>query len=179
MKKSILSLHPFLMVILVVFAFACGDDDDSNGNNPPTTEEMLVGTWTTSASEITTSVGGQLLTDYLVNDLGWTQEDAELYSAAYDAQLEAAVDGTLTFNADNTYNLVFDQVPENGTWSLSADETTLTLNDGTEEIDVTLNSVTSNTLDVTIEDTLTDDLDDNPETPDEEIEASVDITLTK
>ena len=167
------------MVILVVFAFACGDDDDSNGNNPPTTEEMLVGTWTTSTSTITTMVGDKSLTDYLIEDLGQSETDAANVVAVIEGELADAVDGSLTLNADNTYSSQFAGDPDSGTWSLSTDETTLTLNDGIESANLTVNLVTETVLDVTIEDTISQDLDDDELTPEEEIEVAADVTLTK
>ena len=179
MKNSILNLFQFLMMMLVVFAVACGDDDEGNGNTPPTTEEMLVGTWTTSTTDISLTVGDKSLGDYLVEDLGWSQEDADFYTAFYEAELESAVDGTLTLNADNTYTSNFDDSPDSGTWNLSADESTITLDEGADEVQITLNSVTATTLDVTLEDSELDDLDDDPETPDDEIKIVAHITLSK
>lgn len=178
MKDSRISLIQFLMGILVIFAAACGDDDDGNGNNPPTTEERLAGTWTTSTSEITIMVGDKSLTDYLVEDLGWDETDAATYVAIFEGELEAGVDGSITLNSDNTYSSEFDGDPDSGTWSLSADETMLTLDDGTEAVVITVNSVTDTTLDVTIEDTLSEDLDNDPDTPDEEVEVVGEVTFT-
>lgn len=167
------------MLALVVFAFACGNDDEGNGNNPPTAEEMLVGTWTTSTIDITLTVDDKSLTDYLVEDLGWSESDADFYTQLFEAELESSVDGTLTLNADNTYDSDFDDSPDDGTWSLSADETTLTLDAGTiDEVDITIISITGTSLVVSIEDTQEEDLDDDAGTPDEEIMIVADITLT-
>ena len=179
MKNSILSLQQLLMIVLVVFAFACGDDDEGSDPPPPTTEDMLVGTWTTSSINIELTVGEKSLADYLVEDLGWSEADANFYSQLFEAELESAVDGTLTFNDDGTYDSNFDDSPDEGTWSLSADDTTITLDAGTsDEVDITIVSITDTTLVVTLGDSEFDDLDDDPETPDEEITIVAEITLT-
>ncbi len=169
----------FLIIILVVFAIACGDDDEAVDNDP-TTEEMLVGTWTTSSVEVTAEVDGQSLIDYLVNDLGYSEGDAALFNALFEAGLEESVTGSITLNSDNTYDSNFDGDTDDGTWSLSADESMITLDAGTaDEATLNINSLTSTTLIVSLEDVISEDLDDDPETDDEEIMVEAVVTLSK
>jgi len=178
MKEFRIDSLNFLLVILLVFAVACGDDDEPIDNNP-TTEEMLVGTWTTSATEVTAEVDGQPLVDYLVDVLGYSEGDAALFNAFFEAGLEDSVTGSITLNANNTYESNFDGDIDNGTWSLSADESTITLDEGTaDEVELDISSLTSTTLTVSLNDVILEDLDDDPATDDEEIMVEAAVTLT-
>ncbi len=177
MKKLAVHLLQFLIVIFVFGLASC--DDDGDGDNESGTADLLVGTWNTSDVDIDATVDNQSFIDYLVDEFDFTQEQAEFYYDLFISELESEITGTLKFNSDNTYESNFDDEIDNGTWSLSSDEKTLTLNDGSENIVLTINSISSNTLNVTITDDFTEDLDDDPGTPDEIIEIEADITLTK
>ena len=179
MKEFKIDPLNFLIIILMVFAVACGDDDEAVDNGE-TTEEMLVGTWTTSSVEVTAEVDGESLIDYLVDVLGYSEGDAALFNAFFEAGLEDSVTGSITLNSDNTYDSNFDGDSDDGTWSLSADESTIILDGGTtDEVNLTISSLTSTTLIVSLEDAISEDLDDDPGTDDEEIMVEATVTLSK
>lgn len=176
--KKILD-YPFriMIVLLVLFVAACGSDDDDNDNL--STADKLVGTWTTSSINIDASVGDQSLTDYLVDEVGLSAEDAAAQYGLFVAALQSEVTGSITLNADNTYETDFGNGTDSGTWSLSTDEETLTLTDGSDATEVTVNSVSGSTWNASIGDVITMDLDDDPGTPDEEVTVVANLTLTK
>ncbi|HMB63694.1 MAG TPA: lipocalin family protein [Eudoraea sp.] len=176
MKNSILKLSQCLIAILVIGVTSCSDDDTTAEKS---TMDLLVGTWTTSSVDIDATVEGQSLTDYLVNEVGLSENEAADQYALFEAALVSEVTGSLTLNADNTYESSFAGNSDSGTWSLSSDENTLTLLEGTDAIVVTINSLTANTLSGSLGDDIMQDLDDDPGTPDETITVVATIILTK
>lgn len=162
------------MMILVIFASSC-----DNGDDQPTTAELLIGTWTTSTIVIDATVGTQSVTDYLINEVGLSPADAAAQYALFEAALQSEVTGSLTLNTDNTYASSFGGGSDSGTWSLSSDEKPLTLYEGADVIVITINSVSSSTLNATLGDDIAQDLDADTGTPDEIVTVEATITLTK
>ena len=121
MKNSRIFIISSLLCCFILFGFnSCNEDDDSSGEL--STEELLVGTWTSTDIEISAFVGEQTLVDYLVDVEGLSQEEAENQFDLLVSSLEPEVTGSLTLNADNTYESDFDGGSDTGTWSLSEDE---------------------------------------------------------
>lgn len=176
MKNSILKLSQCLIAILVIGVTSCSDDDTAAAKS---TMDLLIGTWTTSSVDIDATVEGQSLTDYLVNEVGLSESEAADQYALFEAALVSEVTGSLTLNADDTYESSFAGGSDSGTWSLSSDENTLTLLEGTDVIVVTINDITANTLSGSLGDDIMQDLDDDPGTPDETITVVATIILTK
>jgi len=162
-------------VFLMIF-FACSDD---GGEGQPSTAELLIGTWTTSETDISATVEGQSIVDYLVNVVGMSETDATVRNAVFTSALDDQVTGSLTINSDNTYMSSFAGGSDSGTWSLSADEKTLTLFEGADIIVITINSISATTLNGTISDTLLEDVDGDPGTPDVKIMVSATVIMTK
>ena len=178
MKLFILNLSKFVLVLLVIFSTSCGDDDGDG--EEANVIDLLIGTWTTDQIvSVTTSVDGQSILDYLVNEVGMSPTDAAVREALIQSALEQEVTGTLTINADNTYESMFAGGMDSGTWSLSADETTLTMFEGPDTIIITINSITATRWDASTGDTIMLDLDGDAGTPEEEVEASANVIFTK
>lgn len=176
MKKTIFKQSRFLALIFVLITWACSNDDDTV---EITTAEKLIGTWTTTDVNVDASVGGQSITDYLVNDVGLSPTEAAAQNAIFEGLLVAELTGSLTFNSDNTYTTNFGGSASDGTWSLSPDEKTLTLVDGAETVVVTIVSITGSLLNASITDTINEDLDNDPGTQEVAILVLADITLVQ
>ena len=176
MKKTILKQSRLLVMLFVLLSWACSNDDDVV---EITTAEKLIGTWTTSDVNVAASVGGQSITDYLVDVVGLSPTEAAAQNAIFEALLVSELTGSLTFNADNTYTTNFGGDTGGGTWSLSSDEKTLTLVDGTETVVVTIVSITGSLLNASITDTINEDLDNDPGTPEVAILVLADITMVQ
>lgn len=172
MKKA--SINLIQSLILVIGVAGCDKSDDELS-----TAELLVGTWTTSAINVDAKVGSKSLVDYLIDDVGLSPEEAAAKYALFEAGLESELTGSLTLHSDQTYESAFGSGSDSGTWSLSADEKTLTLYEGSDTIVITVNSVSGSTLNVTLGNDISQDLDDDMATPDETITAVADLTLTK
>ena len=163
------------LAIALLLIAGCSDDGDEL-----TPEQKLVGTWTFTDNEIDTFVGTQSLTDFIIDLLDLTPLEAAAVVAIYENELSSALVGTITFNSDKTYSSTIGGDPDTGTWELSANGSTLTLDKGTsDEIVLTVNSLSSTNLNITYEQTLTEDLDDEPGTPETSVLARATIELTK
>lgn len=164
------------------------DCDDTDPEITPDSEgicnnggvaELLIGTWVTAGIVFDASVGLQSVTEYLINVVGLSPADAAARNAIFEAAQELELTVTLILNADNTYESYFAGGSDGGTWSLSADETTLTLLEGGSEIVVTINAISETTLVGTMAGIIPYDLDGDPGTPDVEVSAVATLTLTK
>jgi hypothetical protein len=177
MKKMTPNLRlPVLIGALFILLAGCSSDDGT----PAPVSDLVGGTWTVSNVDLVYTVGAQSLKDYLVNVEGYTPAEADFAIAFLEVLLLDELDGTISFNANNTYNSNFGGSPDDGTWSLSADGKTLTLDAGTidEEV-VTINSLTSSNCNLTISMDELEDVDDDPSTPDVLIKIEATLTLTK
>ncbi len=166
-----------LFLLITIGLNSCNEDDDS-GDDQQSTAELLVGTWTTTNIDIEAFVGTQTLVEYLVDE-GLTMEEAETQFDLLVTSLEPELTGSLTINSDNTYESDFEGGSDTGTWTLSSDDTILTLLEGTDTIIITINSISETTWNATISDTFLLDLDDDPGTPDVSVTVAADVTLTK
>ena len=177
-NQKIFRLAWIICMVIAISFVSCDEDDDSSGEES-STEELLIGTWTTTSIDIEAFVGTQTLVEYLVDDLGLSMAEAEAQFALLVDSLEPDLTGSLTLNADNTYESDFEGGSDTGIWTLSSDEMTLTLFEGTDTIVITINTISSDTWDAKLSDTFLLDLDDDPGTPDVSVTLEADVILTK
>jgi hypothetical protein len=177
--KWIESYLKALLVLGLIFAFisytGCNDDDE--GDN---VAAMLIGTWTITDAEIDSDIGGMSIKDYFINMGGLSEIEAEALSAFFDAIMAATFTGTLQIKDDNTYISNFGGEVEDGTWALNSNGDVLIIDGGTvDEMVINIISITSTTLVVSTDTEEFVDIDDEPLTPDVEVNLSVRLTLTK
>ena len=169
----------FIITLFVGFT-GCNKDDDGDNSSNLTTSELLIGTWSVTDYDLEVLIGSQSLIDYLIEVEGLSPADAAAQNAIFEAFLASEATGTLTLKSDNTYVSDFgEEGSTSGTWSLSQDEKTLTLTEGTDTIVITIVSITSKTLKATISEASPEDLDGDPATPDVIISVDITLTLTK
>lgn len=163
----------------------CDDTDPAITQNPDgdcdpgSIEDLLPGTWVTTDIVLDLMVGELTVLEYLTSVLGLSEEDANARLAALEAELIVELEVTLVLYDDNTYESFFAGGSDSGTWSLSADETTLTLFEGPDTIVVNLLGVSETTLAGILSDVLPLDLDEDPSTPDEDVTAVATVTMTR
>ncbi len=177
MEKLLTHLKFLLFIGAFVLIFTgCKDD---NGGNPEPVNNLL-GTWTVTNSSLDISVDGQSLTDYFINVGGLSPEDAASYAALFEAIFKGSLSGSITFKDDHTYVSNFADGPDDGTWNLSADGKKLTMDAGTiDETVIDIISLTSSTANLSFTQEATEDMDDDPLTPDETLSIDIDLTLIK
>lgn len=178
MEKLLSNFKILLLIGMLSFVYS-GCSDDNNGGNPSPADN-LIGTWTVDNVNITAMVGNQSLTDFFINEGGLTEEQAALAYTLFETFLKAEVTGSITFKDDNTYVSSFGGSPDDGTWNLSSDGKTLTLDAGTvDEVDIEVVTLTNSTANMIFAQTVLQDLDDDPMTPDVPVDVEADMTLTK
>ncbi len=138
----------------------------------------IVGTWTSGTITYTAMVGNEPLNQWLLNDSGLSTVEAQTYAAIFDQATQHALAGTIEVKKDGTYTSTLGGSSDSGTWSMSSDGKTLTV-DSNSQAPVTLNVVelTSNKLHVTFVETDNSDL--NGDGTDEAITINADIIFNK
>jgi hypothetical protein len=111
------------MIGLACLATSCGEDD-------PNPVDIIIGTWTLSTYDLDITVGTKSLYDYLKTELGLTDADAQQYEAQTRADYEQAVFQKIDFARSGFWTVTDSQGTSRGTWLLSSDAKTLTLDKG-------------------------------------------------
>jgi len=121
MKKLLKYTSPLLILLFLLAVLGCEKDEDL------TKEEILTShVW--KFSKMTANTDNQDVLDLI-------------------AFAEALMtNGTINFDDDGTYSMTAFQQTENGTWELSADETTLTMDDDDGTVDPSETTIASLTL---------------------------------
>jgi hypothetical protein len=132
-----------------------------------TKTEDIVGTWTAGTSTLSVMVGDKTLTQYFIDEMGLSPEDAESYSDLFEMIIAQSFTGTITVKSDGTYTATLGGGDDSGTWSLNDDETELTIvsgDDGPMTFDVV--ELTSSKLQIYATEIVSEDLngDEIPET---------------
>jgi hypothetical protein len=151
---------------------SCNNDDDD-----PKASNDLIGVWTVESSSIEMIIGDKSIIEFLMEMLSITQEEAELFADIYLSDY-GAFEGTITFKDDNTYAADFGDGVDTGTWKLSSDGKTLTLDQGTDdETDVQVITLSSVKLQIEITEASMEDIDDDG--TDDEVSVKISLTLKK
>ena len=160
MKLPALRLSALLFFPLLILLFTgCGDDDDDSD------QDDLIGTWQLSSANTQITIDGQDLIEWLADQLGISEDEAEDLSDQFSEVFEVEdFEETLTFNVDGTVE---------SEWMLSGDTLTITIDGDSASFEVvTLNS---STLVLQINDTQNQDLDGDGSP--EELVTSVEFTF--
>jgi len=141
---------------------------------------QLVGLWTISDAGVVPEIAGLPIKNYFTDVLGSTVGQADLMSQMYSAILEEMIGGTIEFKDDNTYIINFIGDIDDGNWALNSDGDVIIIDPGTsDEQLITIQELTSSTLKISYDELSTEDIDDNPDTPDVEVALKIEMTLTK
>ncbi|GEM_PF-327274 len=172
-KLNLKSLVILLIAAMAMFCVSCNDEDDDNDG---VTASEIVGVWTVSNVEGDIEINGISFMDYLIDLLGMTQEEAE--DALEEMLEDFPASGTITMNADGTYNSNFNDEVDSGTWHLSANGKVLTIDKDTED-EMVFDVTTLTNSKLVIEATETEHVDMNDDMVDELLEVTVIMTFTK
>jgi hypothetical protein len=143
--KTVFRVPTTLITMSAVLLLAsCSKDND------PVPTDLIVGNWQISSVNFTMTVGSQSLVDYLIAQ-GLSAEEAQVLADEFQTGF-AEIDGTIEIKKGGTYSATTDGSTETGTWELSSDGKTLTMDKGTAyEIDFTITTLTSSNLTMTSE----------------------------
>ncbi len=133
MKKQF--AYWFILFVPLLFLTACGDDDD----DPVTLE----GTWVLQRQELNVLVNGIPISQEQLNAFGIDLSDLEIPEGS-----------SLTFESGGVLQLNASGEPSaTGTWSLSADQQTLTLSQGGETLTFEVLELSANNLNIKLTET--------------------------
>ena len=175
MKKLLSKLaYLFFIAPCLFFLANCNEEGKSDSD--------LVGIWTVTNADYDAFVGNMTVEDYYLNELGLTPQLTAIAMTMFydeaDSYLESSM---IEFEADFYYwTNISDPAGDDGMWSINASETMIILDEGTIwETPITVNSLTSNSLNIsfTMEEEI--DLDDEPQTPEEAVTFDLTLTLVK
>lgn len=158
-----------LLPVFVIFMASCEKDKDGGSN-----ANDIVGNWTITKSEMSVTVNGIDFVQYLINELGLSQSEAEAYEELFFSEIT----GTVNIKSDGTYEANFEGEITTGTWELSSDNKKITMDKGTEdEMVMNVESLSSSKLVLSYEESETDDM--NSDGTDDTILAKVKLTFSK
>jgi len=171
MKKKIADFSGIILVIFAgLFFTSCSKDSDPAGD--------LVGTWTFSSATFDAKVGTKTLTQYFMDEYELTEAQAQQMLVLFNAQMQQAFTGTIQMKSDNTYTATIGGESDSGTWSLSSDDTKLTIDSATEApVIFDILELTSSKLILKGTESVEEDLNDD--TVPETITVTIEMTLTK
>jgi Lipocalin-like domain (DUF4923) len=171
MKANFKFIRNFSLIILAGFVFAACSKKNGTSND-------LVGTWTSGTSTITAMVGSKTLTQYFTDVVGLSSTVAQQYTNLFNQTAQQSIAGSIQVKSDGTYTSTLGGTNDTGTWKLSSDSKTLTV-DPSSGTPITFNVVelTSSRLHVTF--TQTDSQDLNGDGVPETITINIDLTFTK
>ncbi len=151
-------------------------------NNGDVNSANLVGKWTVSSQTIDITINDQPIMDYLTGTMGLTQDLAQSFSDAMTSSEGGTPTGYVEIKDDGTYSstmgLDAGAPAETGTWELSSDGKTLTLDKGTEnEGTAEITTLTSSKLVMIVSDEQSQDI--NQDGTDETLKFSITLEMTK
>jgi len=163
-------------MMVACFFISCNNDDEN------TPSDLLIGTWTFSSSTMDLSINGKTLVQYLIDESGLSQSEAETLADLLFGMIEdeytPGSDVSIQIKSDGTYIMTGTDMNDDGTWELSSDGKTLTLDKGTEyEMVFDVESLTKSTLTILSQQSLEDDF--NADSVNETMHIELEMTLNK
>jgi hypothetical protein len=128
--KSLRLTFSAAILLSVLILSGCGGDDD------PDPKAQIVGKWEITKAESKITPSSSAFVTFLVSQ-GLSQPDAqELVDEITDPDNVASTGGTIEVKSDGKYEQTDDSGKTTGTWELSSDGKTLTLDKGTNNMQV-------------------------------------------
>lgn len=171
MRTKFFNLKNFIPVIIAGLIFtSCSKDSDP--------ADDLVGTWTVESVSFSAMVGTQTLLEFLVDEVGLTEIQAQQMIDLFILDMQQSFTGTIEMKSDNTYTSNLGGEDDSGTWSLISDNTELVIDsDYDDPMTLDIIELTSTKLRVQGDYFAEEDLDDD-EVP-ETITITVDLNFKK
>ena len=111
--------------------------------------EGLIGMWSPNNSSAEVTANGEDLVTYLVDNFGYTEEEAEDYYDVFVSDYFQNAGGSVSFNNEKNYYLTISSTEEeSGTWSVSADGELLYMTNAGETQELSILKINANTLTV-------------------------------
>jgi hypothetical protein len=176
-RKALVTVGLLCTIAVTCFFSSCNDDDES------TPSDLLIGEWIFSTATMELSIDDKTLVQYLMDEGGLTESEAEIYDDLLFGMIEDEFvpESTvvITIKSNDTYLITDPSSEDNeGTRELSADGKTLTLDKGTEdEMMFEVVSLSESKLVINSIQELEDDFDED--TVNETMVINIEMTLNK
>jgi hypothetical protein len=118
--KTLFSYPILLLFILIVFISSCSKEDEMSA-----TYKKICGEWVVSDIQFDVTIGGQNLVDFLIENYGFTEEEAQAEFEANETGYRESWTGTMHFKLDGTYEFNVGGENYSNYWILSEDEKTI------------------------------------------------------
>ncbi|WP_282161272.1 hypothetical protein [Ulvibacterium marinum] len=169
-----------ITMITIFLALTFASCNEELNFDDRTNADKIVGNWLTHDIELSLDVAGVALLDYLTGSLGYSTTEANTIQMEIEAYYVANLTGTLDIMGDGTFASAFSDIVSGGTWSIAADDKTVTLLEFSDEtVEFTIVIITTESMVVTIGDDFSHDLDEDPTTPNEIITANAVVTFDR
>lgn len=152
MKKHLIKFYALAMLLgSMSILISCSDDDDADDPQPAS----IVGTWTYGSTSLSITVDGMSFVDWLVSQ-GTPQADAEALGALFEESSDVFGEATFTFNEDGTMTATEGTEVSDGTYSVNADNTIVTITAEGETLDFNIKTLSESALILSYEESETD-----------------------
>lgn len=138
MKK--LLVKPVILLTLLASVFFVSSCEKEN----EVSEADLIGTWDMGQVSVDIKVGPISLVQFLKTTLQFADQQAQDLVDELTSEFDDIGGGTITFNADYSYQMVNGDLEEDGTWKLEGDQLYMTIAGETQDDDpLTIESMDS------------------------------------
>lgn len=141
-------------------------------------DDDLIGTWTMGSVTYNAKVGTKVLSQYLIEDAGYTTDEVQIFTALLNQQIQQNFTGTIQMKSDHTFTSTMNGISGTGTWSLSSDRKKLTIVSNPDP-PVILDVIELTSSKLHLQGTETEPVDLNDDGTDEIITVTIDLNLTK
>lgn len=174
--KNLRLLTALWAIVFPCLFFSC-DEEDTEAQHT----SDLVGVWSHDAAEFDVTIDGEDIATYLTGFLGISEADVEefvdQYTEIYATQLLDFNFGTWEFAADGTFSQVYDGGQNAGTWSISSDQSQLTMTANEETAVATVQTLTESQLVLHASNSVEQDLNQDGQT--NTLEVSLVLTMVR
>lgn len=186
--NTIKNLLLLFTAVVALTLTSCSEDDGGDGTIADDVAGTLEGTWTSGTVTVNSiTIDGQDIAVFLEEfrqlliELQVPEEEIDAlldeFEEGFSEDFED-LDGSLTFNADGTYEISDTSGTDTGTWALSNNDETLTLDGGTEdELVMNIVSLTDTRFEGLVTEEISEDLDEDGTT--NEVAISVTFVLAR
>ena len=147
----------------------------SKDSNPA---DDILGTWTVESATFSAIVGTKTLTQFLIDEVGYTEAEAQQFIELFTLKMQQAFSGTIEMKSDNTYSSNIGGEDDSGTWSLISDDTKLVIDSDTDD-PMTLDIIELTSSKLRVQGTYFEEEDLNDDEVPETINIDIELTFIK
>ncbi len=171
MKMNLRNFRNFIPVLITgLILSSCSKSKTSTDN--------LIGNWTTGTSTVSAMIGDKTLEQYYTDVLGLPAAQAQALNTTFSQSVQQRFSGTVQIKSDGTYTSTFGGGQSSGTWSMSSDDSKITIvPNGEQPTTFDILALTSSKLQLELLESLSQDL--NGDNTPESINVTLDVNFSR